>query len=82
MCFADEADIKAYLSWLQAYSHKYHVEVHAWVLMINHVHLLCTPQAEGAISRMMQALGRKYVRYFNYRYGRTGTLWEGRYKSC
>lgn len=50
--------------------------------MSNHVHLLCTPQAVNAISPMMQALGRQYVRYFNYTYKRTGTLWEGRYKSC
>ena len=82
VCFADQADMKAYLSWLAEYSQKYGVEIHAWVLMTNHVHLLCTPKADGAISSMMQALGRKYVRYFNYTYGRTGTLWEGRYKSC
>jgi putative transposase len=50
--------------------------------MINHVHLLCSPQAERAISRMMQSLGRHYVRYFNHIYQRTGTLWEGRYKAC
>jgi putative transposase len=67
---------------LKEYSHKYEVDVHAWVLMSNHVHLLCTPKAENAISQMMQAIGRQYVRYFNYTYKRTGTLWEGRYKSC
>ena len=50
--------------------------------MTNHVHLLCTPRAEQAISRMMQSLGRCYVRYFNRTYQRTGTLWEGRYKAC
>lgn len=49
--------------------------------MTNHVHLLCTPQAEKAISKMMQSLGRMYVRYFNYTYQRSGTLWEGRFKS-
>jgi len=49
--------------------------------MTNHVHLLMTPGAENAISRVMQSLGRKYVQYFNYRYQRTGTLWEGRYKA-
>jgi len=82
VCFADEADMKAYLAWLSEYASKYQVDIHAWVLMTNHVHLLCTPQADCAISSLMQALGRKYVRYFNYTYGRTGTLWEGRYKSC
>ena len=50
--------------------------------MTNHVHLLCTPRANAAVSAMMQALGRQYVRYFNHCYRRTGTLWEGRYKSC
>jgi len=82
VCFASEKDMKAYLSWLKEYSQKYQVDVHAWVLMSNHVHLLCTPQAPEAISKMMQALGRMYVRYFNYTYQRSGTLWEGRYKSC
>ncbi|WP_332840108.1 transposase [Stenotrophomonas sp. Iso1] len=49
--------------------------------MTNHVHLLITPTQTGAISRLMQSLGRRYVRYINDSYGRTGTLWEGRYKS-
>ena len=55
--------------------------VHAYVLMTNHVHLLMTPTASGQISRVMQSLGRRYVRYINDRYRRTGTLWEGRSKS-
>jgi putative transposase len=50
--------------------------------MTNHVHLLMTPSARGRIARVMQALGRRYVRYVNDRYHRTGTLWEGRYKAC
>lgn len=50
--------------------------------MTNHVHLLCTPQKANAVSLMMQSLGRQYVRYFNFTYKRTGTLWEGRFKSC
>ena len=50
--------------------------------MTNHVHLLLTPAAIGAVSRMMQCLGRHYVPYVNVRYRRTGTLWEGRYKCC
>ena len=57
------------------------VEVHAYVLMSNHIHLLLTPQRDQALPRMMQALGRRYVRHFNLRHGRTGTLWEGRYRS-
>ena len=81
-CFGTVEDYSAYLGWLKEYSLKYAVDIHAWVLMTNHVHLLCTPQQEGAVSQMMQAVGRRYVQYFNYQYQRTGTLWEGRYKSC
>ena len=55
--------------------------VHAYVFMTNHVHLLVTPDDAEGPARMMQALGRRYVSYFNHRYGRTGTLWEGRYRS-
>jgi putative transposase len=69
------------LHWFKEFSVKYYVDVHAWVLMTNHVHLLCTPQEEGAVSRMMQSIGRMYVRYYNYTYQRSGTLWEGRFKS-
>jgi putative transposase len=50
--------------------------------MTYHVHLLCTPRKVNAVSQMMQALDRQYVRYFNHCYKRTGTLWEGRFKSC
>ena len=82
VCFANEQDYEAYISWLKGYAKKYQVEVHAWVLMTNHVHLLCTPKQENAISQMMQSLGRSYVRYFNNAYQRTGTLWEGRFKAC
>ena len=58
------------------------VEIHTWALMENHYHLLCTPQIDDGLSRMVQALGRQYVRYFNRQNQRTGTLWEGRYRSC
>ena len=82
VCFVAEEDYGRYACWLKEYAKKYRVEVHAWVLMSNHVHLLCTPRQEGAVSLMMQSLGRSFVRYFNYEYQRSGTLWEGRYKSC
>ncbi len=54
---------------------------HAYVLMTNHVHLLITPHKDVSLAKMMQMVGRYYVQYFNYNYHRTGTLWEGRYKS-
>jgi len=82
LCFGCEADFKAYLYWLKVYSEKHQVSIHAWVLMTNHVHLLCTPSSADGISKMMQSLGRSYVRYFNYHHQRTGTLWEGRFKAC
>jgi len=82
VCFASQDDFAAYACWLQEYASKYRVEVHAWVFMTNHVHLLVTPSTASGVSRMMQSLGQRYVRYFNYTYRRTGTLWEGRYKSC
>ena len=81
-CFVAPEDFSAYLGWIKEYSIKYEVDIHAWVLMTNHVHLLCTPRQAGAVSLMMQSVGRRYVQYFNYKYQRSGTLWEGRYKSC
>jgi len=81
-CFASDEDFAAYANWLKEYADKFSVDLHAWVLMTNHVHILCTPNRPKAISQMMQGLGRQYVRYFNHVYKRTGTLWEGRYKAC
>ncbi len=80
-CFYDEADYKAYLTFLKEAATKHQVAIHAFVLMTNHVHLLVTPSDEQGTSRMMQTLGRRYVQYFNHAHRRTGTLWEGRYKS-
>ena len=82
VCFVSDEDYVAYAHWLREASEKYQVAIHAWVFMTNHVHLLVTPRVVGGVSKMMQSLGRRYVRYFNRVYGRTGTLWEGRFKSC
>lgn len=73
--------MKAYANWLLEAATKYGVAIHAWVFMTNHVHMLLTPPSSNAISNCMQYLGRYYVRYFNYRHNRTGTLFEGRFKS-
>ena len=81
ICFASDDDIAAYANWLHEAALKYEVLIHAWVFMTNHVHLLVTPQVELASSLMMQYIGRHYVHYFNYKYRRAGTLWEGRYHS-
>ncbi|MGB5766265.1 MAG: transposase [Arenicellales bacterium] len=80
--FFVEEDYRYYLNTLTEVSLRYGCAVHAFVLMTNHVHLLMTPEADESVSRCMQALGRKYVRYINDSYGRTGTLWEGRFKSA
>ena len=82
VCFGGAEDFAAYAHWLEESSRKHRVAIHAWVFMTNHVHLLVTPETDTGISRMMQTLGRHYVRYFNYAYRRTGTLWEGRFKAC
>ena len=82
ICFASEEDFAAYAHWLDGCSRKHEVAIHAWVFMTNHVHLLVTPETPNGVSKMMQMLGRHYVRYFNHTYRRTGTLWEGRFKSC
>lgn len=71
----------AYANWLWEAAEKYDLAVHAWVFMTNHVHLLVTPGAEDSIAHSMQHIGRLYVRYFNQTYHRSGTLFEGRYKS-
>ncbi len=80
--FFEESDYRTFLTGLRQAALRYGCAVHAYVLMTNHVHLLVTPGALGGVSRMMQWLGRHYVGYVNTRYGRTGTPWEGRYKSC
>ena len=71
----------SYLTKLQQACEKHQCDLHAYVLMTNHVHLLITPRTEQAIGKAMQMLGRYYVQYFNYTYHRTGTLREGRYKA-
>ncbi len=80
-CFFHAVDYRRYLDDLAAAAARYQCQIHAYVLMTNHVHLLVTPLVEYGISQLMQALGPRYVRYVNRRYRRTGTLWEGRYKS-
>lgn len=79
--FRAEEDYTFCLEKTEEAANKHQCDIHAYVLMTNHVHLLVTPHLENSISKMMQMIGRYYVQYFNYRYRRTGTLWEGRYKA-
>ncbi len=80
-CFYTGVDYFRYLNDLRDAATKNCVAIHAYVLMTNHVHLLVTPGEAHGITHMMQDLGRKYVRYINNTYRRTGTLWEGRFKA-
>jgi len=79
--FRAEGDYHYYLEKLAESAKKHRCDLHAYVLMTNHVHLLVTPRDEHGIGKMMQSVGRYYVQYFNHSYHRTGTLWEGRYKA-
>jgi putative transposase len=80
-CFFSDLDRRLYLKCLAEASVARGCEIHAYVLMSNHVHLLITPRQQGAASAMLQDVGRRYVRNINSIHGRTGTLWEGRFKS-
>jgi len=79
--FAADQDYRFCLDKLRQACVKHTCEVHAYVLMTNHAHLLITPRTEEGIGKVIQMVGRYYVRYFNCRYQRTGTLWEGRYRA-
>jgi putative transposase len=80
--FFAEDDYRRYRDWLVEAAARHDCRVHAWVLMTNHVHLLATPGGPDGLPRLMQSLGRRYVRHVNAAHGRTGTLWEGRYRAA
>jgi putative transposase len=81
-CFYQEGDRKRYLDWLTDYASDCGCDVHAYVLMSNHVHLLLTPAAASSTGNLMKAVGQRYAQYVNRSYERTGSLWEGRFRSC
>lgn len=81
-CFYADEDYQFYLEWLKEYADKTECKIHAYVLMTNHVHLLVSTEKADAVGVMMKSLGQRYVQYVNKTYQRSGTLWEGRYKSC
>ena len=80
-CFYADEDYHCYLHWLKKSAADWGCAIHAYVLMTNHVHLLLTPETPDGPARLMQSLGRRYVQYINRSYRRSGSLWEGRYKS-
>jgi putative transposase len=81
-CFRDDSDYLTYLAQLRDLAGRAGCAVHAYCLMTNHVHLLVTPRSDTSCTELMRDLGQRYVQYFNRRYTRTGTLWEGRFRSC
>lgn len=80
--FGGDGDRRIFLDWLRDASQRHSVAIHAYVLMTNHVHLLATGERRESIAKTVQSLGRRYVAFFNQKYKRTGTLWEGRYKGA
>ncbi|WP_010485698.1 transposase [Pseudomonas sp. S9] len=82
VCFYRDEDYQFYLEHLADQAQKHGCAVHAWCLMTNHVHLLITPSTVESVGRLMKGLGQRYVQYINRTYRRSGTLWEGRYRSC
>lgn len=81
-CFRTSSDYQLYLLHLRELSKKHECAVHAYCLMPNHVHLLITPPSSAGCAALMRELGQRYVQYFNRRYERSGSLWEGRFRSC
>ncbi len=81
-CFYAEEDYRFYLDHLAEQAGKHGCDVHAYCLMTNHVHLLLSPRETGSLGGLMKGLGQRYVQYVNRTYGRSGTLWEGRFRSC
>lgn len=81
LVFRDDADYQAFLGWLREASRQFKVAIHAYVLLPNEVQLLVSPTDADGLGRMMQWIGRQYVPYFNAKYRRTGTLWQGRYRA-
>ena len=80
-CFFVEDDYQLYLDWLTEYAQRAGCLIHAYVLMTNHVHLLLTPTRSASAANLMKQLGQRYVQYINRTYKRSGTLWEGRFRS-
>ncbi len=81
LIFREEGDYHYFIKLLLESSKRHQVAIHCYVLMSNHIHLLATPSTDDGLSHMMQWIGRQYVPYFNRRYDRVGTLWQGRFKS-
>lgn len=81
-CFRETSDYFVYLMHLRELASDLDCEVHAYCLMTNHIHLLLTPTASDGCTSLMRNLGQRYAQYFNRHHGRSGAIWEGRFRSC
>ena len=81
LVFREDEDFERFLGWLRDSAREFKVAVHAYVLMPDHLHLLATPATVDGLAQMMQRLGRYYVPWFNAKYGRSGGLFKGRFKT-
>ncbi|MGE8397989.1 MAG: transposase, partial [Comamonas sp.] len=79
--FIDGQDYASMKDLLREMARRFSVDIHAFILLPNQLHLLVTPESADSLPQFMQSVGRSYVRSFNNRHGRTGTLWEGRYRA-
>ncbi len=82
LCFFSDQDYLQYLQWLRKYAGESECSIHAYVLMPTHIHILLTPSRKDSVATLMKHLAQRYVQYINRIYQRTGTLWEGRFRSC
>jgi putative transposase len=78
--FTDDLDYETFLEFLSASAAERGTSVHGFTLMTNHYHLVVTPDHKTALARTVKHFGGRYVQYYNRRHGRTGTLWDGRYR--
>jgi len=79
--FRDDEDYQRFLGWLKESAKEFKVAIHAYVLMLDHLHLLATPGTVEGLAQMMQRVGRYYVPWYNAKYGRSGSLFQGRFKT-
>ncbi len=81
LVFREPQDYQQLLGWLKDSAREFKVAIHAYVLMPNHLHLLATPASTDGLAQMMQRVGRYYVPWYNAKYGRSGSLFQGRFKT-
>jgi len=79
--FFQEEDYSAYLALLSEWCGRCGVEVWAYCLMPNHVHLIVVPDSEDGLRRGLGEAHRRYTRRINFREGWRGHLWQGRFAS-